>query len=309
MKNLSALTSACLRRTCFLILFLLLVSAAGTMAQVDTTRTEQKLILGKRVIIETKDGSVIQGRFVAHTENGIRLLTESAGEITISNDQIGWMKVVEEDRFKNGKYWFDNPNATRYLFSPTAFSLKKGEAYYQNTYLVLNSFNYGITDNLTIGAGFELFSTFSGDPVFFVNPKYTFRINDKLRAGAGVLYANISSNTTNFSGLGIGYGILTYGNTDDNITLGMGYGFVEKELANRPVFTLSGMKRLSSRIGLVSENWIVPVEDYYGVYSYGLRFMGEKLTVDLALLNNPDIASDFLFIGFPYIDFVVKFGK
>lgn len=246
---------------------------------------------------------------MGHTENGIRILTESAGEIVVASEKINWMKVVDEGRYKDGAYWFENPNSTRYLFSPSAFNLKKGEAYYQNTYLVINSFNYGVTDNLSIGGGFEFISALSGDPIFFINPKYSFGISEKIRAGAGVLYAKLPAKNSAFSGMGIGYGILTYGNTDDNITLGAGYGYVEEELADRPIFTLSGMKRLSRRFGLVTENWIVPTDSYYGVYSYGMRFMAERITVDLALLNNKDIANDVLFIGFPYIDFVVKFGK
>lgn len=310
MKKLSAFTLTNFLRCSYLLLFFLLISGTGAVAQVDTTKRDQNLILGKRIIIETKDGSVIQGRFMGYTDDGIRVVTESTGEFVVLKSHITWMKVVEEDLYKEGKYWFENPNSTRYLFSQSAYSLKKGEAYFQNTYLVLNSVYYGITDNLTIGGGFELMSALSGNPVFFINPKYSFRISDKLRAGIAALYVDASSRSSRvFSGISIGYGILTYGNTDDNITLGVGYGFVEQELANRPVFTLSGMKRLDSRIALVSENWIIPRENYYGVYSYGLRFMGKKLTVDLALLNNPDITNRFLAIGFPYLDFIIKLGK
>jgi hypothetical protein len=39
------------------------------------------------------------------------------------------------------------------------------------------------------------------------------------------------------------------------------------------------------------------------VYSFGLRFMGEKLTTDLAIFNFS--GSDI--VGFPYVDFVFKF--
>lgn len=309
MRSLSANKYRFIWYTCPLLLFVLFAAKTEVYAQVDTIQENQTLVLGKRIIIETHDGSVIIGRFMGHTDDGIRILTESASETVVANKQINWMKVVDEGRYKDGEYWFENPNSTRYLFSPSAFNLKKGEAYYQNTYLVINSFNYGLTDNFSIGGGFEFISALSGDPIFFITPKYSFGISEKLRAGAGVLYARLSDNNTAFSGMGIGYGILTYGNTDDNITLGLGYGYVEEELADRPIFTLSGMKRLNRRFGLVTENWIVPTDGYYGVYSYGMRFMGERITVDLALLNNKDIASDVSVIGFPYIDFVVKFGK
>lgn len=286
---------------------LLLAGAVNTSyAQTDTTST--KSVVGKRWIVETRDGSILQGVYLGQTEGGIRLQTDSAGEVVIPYAQIKSTKILDEQRMRDGEYWFENPNATRYLFSPSAFSLKKGEAYYQNTYLVLNSFNIGLTDNITMGGGFELISTFSGTPAFYITPKATFEINDKWRAGGGLLYANVIGIDEDFSGLGIGYGIVTYGNTDNNATLGVGYGFVDGELSSKPVLTLSGMKRVSRRVGLVTENWLVPTEAYYGVFSYGVRFMGERLTVDLAFLNNPDIASE-IPIGIPYVDFVIKFGK
>src|SRR5690606_10242307 len=221
--------------------------ATGAQAQTDTTLT--KSVAGKRWIVETRDGSVIQGIFLGQTDGGIRLQTDSAGEIVIPHIQIKSTKIVDDSRMRDGEYWFENPNATRYLFSPSAFSLKKGEAYYQNTYLLLNSINIGVTDNITIGGGFELISTFSGTPAFYITPKATFEVNDKWRAGGGLLYVNAIGLDEGFSGLGIGYGIVTYGNTDDNVTMGMGYGFVDDEFSKRPVLNLSGMKRISRRVG------------------------------------------------------------
>ncbi|MDO6389701.1 hypothetical protein Q4E40_06155 [Pontibacter sp. BT731] len=292
----------------WLLLCAFLLTGIATAAQAQTDTTLTKSVVGKRWIVETRDGSVIQGIFLGQTDGGIRLQTDSAGEILIPHTQIKSTQIIDDSRMHDGAYWFENPNATRYLFSPSAFSLKKGEAYYQNTYLVLNSFNIGITDNITMGGGFELISTFSGTPAFYLTPKATFEINNKWRAGGGLLYMNVIGVGEDFSGLGIGYGIVTYGNSDDNATLGMGYGFVDGELSSKPVITLSGMKRLSSRIGVVSENWLVPWDSYYGVFSYGIRFMGERLTVDLAFINNRDIA-EAIPIGVPYVDFVIKFGK
>ncbi|MCJ8165236.1 hypothetical protein MKJ04_10310 [Pontibacter sp. E15-1] len=292
----------------FLTFIFLSVALAGTVAnaqQTDSTQTQEAK--PQRWLVETLDGSVFQGVYLGQSEAGIRLLTDTAGEITIPMQSVKVFRILDERNFRNGAFWFDNPNATRYLFSPSAYSLRKGEAYYQNTYLVLSSFNYGVTDRFTIGAGFELISTFSGEPIFFITPKYSFPINEKWSAGAGVLYANAP--IEDFDGLGIGYGIVTYGNRDNNATLGVGFGYVDGEVSGRPLFTLSGMTRIGRKTALVTENWIVPTDTYYGVYSYGIRFMGEKITVDLAFLNSPDIARDVLSIGIPYVDFVVKFGK
>ncbi|MBC5775323.1 hypothetical protein H8S95_14685 [Pontibacter sp. KCTC 32443] len=303
--------AAVIRQSILTCSFIVLVSIASPLfAQTDTTKAQAPA--PQRWLVETKDGSVYQGIFLGQDEKGIRLRTASAGEITIPMDQVKSTRILDERNFKNGEYWFENPNATRYLFGPSAYSLRKGEAYYQNTYLVLNSFNYGVTNNFTIGGGFELISTFTGEPTFFITPKYAFPIAEKWRAGAGVLYLTTTlgddESEDDFSGMGIGYSVLTYGNTDNNATIGLGYGFVDSELADRPVITISGMTRLSRRFGLVSENWIVPEESIGGVFSYGIRHMGERITVDLAFINNREIAES-IAIGIPYVDFVVKFGK
>jgi hypothetical protein len=307
MKSLKAIARLVILACCFIILPGFLAQAH---AQTDTTTTQTTP--PQRWIVETKDGSTYQGVFLGQDERGIRLRTESAGEIIIPIDKVKSTRVLDERNFKNGEYWFENPNATRYLFGPSAFSLSQGEAYYQNTYVVLNSFNYGVTNNFTIGGGFELVSTFSGEPTFFITPKYSFPVAEKWRAGAGVLYLATTIDgdefEDDFSGMGIGYGVLTYGNTENNATLGLGYGFVDGEIAEKPVITISGMTRISRRFGLVSENWIIPEEGIGGLFSYGIRHMGERVTVDIAFINNADIAES-IFIGIPYVDFVIKFGK
>lgn len=292
-----------------LLCFALWFSPTTVVLAQQTDSTQAQTSPPQRWLIETKDGSVFQGVYLGQSEAGIRLLTESAGEVLIPMSAVKNFRILNDQNFKNGEYWFENPNATRYLFSPSAYNLRKGEAYYQNTYIVINSFNYGVTDRFTIGAGFELISTFSGTPIFFITPKYSFPISENWNAGAGILYANAAGFDEEFSGLGVGYGIVTYGSRDNNVTLGAGFGYVNGEASGQPVINLSGMRRVRRKIALVTENWFVPTDGYYGVYSYGLRFMGEKITIDLAFLNNADIAQEVVFIGIPYVDFVVKFGK
>ncbi|MFM8432081.1 MAG: hypothetical protein ACKOA1_04720, partial [Bacteroidota bacterium] len=190
--------------------------------------------------------------------------------------------------------------------------LKRGEGYYQNTYLLLNSVNVGVTDNISIGGGFELISLFSsgsGGPIFFLTPKVGFKVTEKFHAGGGMYVMSIPDVFNDGrENLGILYGVGTVGNANSNSTLGMGWGFsFEGESSDSPIITLSGMHRVSRKTALVTENWFVQSDvGYYGIYSYGVRFFGEKVSVDLGFLNNADIMEGIL-IGVPYVDFVVKF--
>lgn len=262
--------------------------------------------------IKTIDRNVYIGKIIKRTDDEIIILGELKIEIKIPYKNIVSIIPISKSDKQSGAYWFSNPNSTRYLFAPSAFNLRQGEGYYQNTYILLNSVNYGLTDFLSIGGGFEFISTFIGKPIFWVMPKAGFKVANNFHMAGGVLYFNILNKNidTDFKGLGITYATATYGNENNNVSMGLGYGFVNDKFSKKPIITGSGMCRLSRKIGLVSENWFVPDENnkFYNMFSYGIRFMGERITVDLAFLNNSDIAKG-LHVGIPYVDFVVKFGK
>jgi len=116
-------------------------------------------------------------------------------------------------------------------------------------------------------------------------------VSEKVHLAAGVLFAGTKGGTG-----GVYYAVGTLGDGDGSITLGGGYGF-------KPVRMLGAEKRLSRRIAIVTENYLLPVSNDNLLYSFGLRFMGEKITTDLALFN---VANSGV-IGFPWVDFVFRF--
>ncbi|HET9571186.1 MAG TPA: hypothetical protein VFP20_07260 [Bacteroidales bacterium] len=263
---------------------------------IDTTKTYQ---------VELKDGSEFIGTILSFDSTNLEMKTSSISNIQINRSSIRKMKTIETKMLFKGAVGIPNPNTTRYFFAPSAFNLKKGEGYYQNTYLILNSINYGITDHFSIGASLELISTFSNfgqdwSPIYLITPKIGYQVAKNVNVGAGVLIANMGFT----GGLQLVYGLLTYGNPENNVTLALSTGFADGEYLKDAPFTLNGMFRLGRKTTFITENWIVPGSG--ALYSYGVRFFGTKIAVDLGFLNNKDIV-DFLFIGVPYVDFVVKF--
>ena len=284
------------------ITFLTLVISVSIQAQ-EKTRDYQ-FDSTKSYLIKLTDGTNFFGKVLETTSTSVIMQTKSVPRIEIPLAQIKEVDVIQSTNIKNGAYWFPNPHATRYYYSPSAISLKKGEGYYQNTYLFLNSVHYGVTNNISVGGGIEFISTFTGNPILYVTPKISFKVADQFYAGAGVLLASLPDVDESGRGAaGIGYGIGTYGNAENNVTVGLGYGFIRDEMAKQPVITISGMTRISKKASLVSENWIVPGTAFF---SYGVRFFGEKISVDLALVNNADIAQE-LPIGIPFVSVAIKF--
>lgn len=287
-------------------------------------------------VVKLTDETSFMGVLVSMTDSTYSFQTKLAGQITVYKSQVSEIKLTQRSSLHSGKYWFANPNATRYFFSPSALNLKGGEGYYQNNYILLNSIYVGIADYVTIGGGFEFFSMFTPEspgPLYFLTLKGGAPVTKNLHLGAGILFAgvpsSIGSENVDYDHLGIGFGLVTYGNTDHNLTFGFGKGFENGKTAERPVFTISGMTRVSKKFSFVSENWLIPatkeesVPEYNSTYnttyytsrrmntyplyfSYGFRFFGEKLSVDLGFINSAEIAKA-IFIGIPYVDFVVKF--
>lgn len=296
-------------------IFLLIILLVYIPQNIYTQNTKIDVQIAKTYKVELTDGMVIIGTVLEKDSISIVLKTPIIQRIEITMSNIKSIFAIDETQMKDGDYWFTNPHASRYLFGPSAFNLKKGEGYYQNTMLALNSFNVGVTDNISVGGGFELISTFGSiatnnfEPILFITPKVCFEVTEDFHAGAGLYYVNtpnIDFGNRNGSGLAIAYGIGTYGSKDHNITGGLGWGYVQGQFEQKPIITVSGMTRITQKTALVTENWFISNDNYYSVFSYGVRFFGDNLAVDLALVNNPDIAKEF-FIGFPWVSFVVRF--
>lgn len=262
----------------------------------DTTKTYQ---------IELMDGSEFIGTILSLDSALLQIKTASIPKIQIFLETIKRMKVIENKMVFKGATAIPNPNPTRYFFAPSAFNLKKGERYYQNTYLLLNSINYGLSDHFSIGASLELISTFSTigpgwSPIWMITPKVGYEVAKNVNVGAGLLLAGFGFQ----GGFQLAYGLVTYGNTENNVTLALSTGWADGDYLKNPPITLNGMFRIGRRNAFITENWIVP--SIGNLYSYGVRFFGSKISVDLGFLNNKDIM-DVIIIGIPYVDFFVKF--
>lgn len=313
----------------FFTISIILLSLLTTKVNAQSKGIQDSLYMVKLV-----DQTSFLGTLKTSTDSTLSFQTQNIGFVTISKMKISEMRLVKKESLHEGQYWFPNPNSTRYFFSPSAFNLKAGEGYYQNNYILLNSFYVGITDFLTIGGGFEitsLFASSSPGPIYFLTLKGGAPIAKNLNLAAGILYGGIPSSFVshgNYDNFGIGYGIITYGNRNTNLTVGIGKGFENGTVAKRPYITFSGMARVSPKFSFVSENWLIPSTKYedqitytgnynylysrkeintYPLYfSYGARFFGEKLSIDLGFINSSEISRG-ISIGFPYVAFVVKF--
>jgi len=195
--------------------------------------------------------------------------------------------------------------------------------------LFLLGVNFGITDNFSLGGYVSVAPGVSPtDQFLLLTPKVNFPIREKLNVGAGLLYVRVpdfdSNGNSRSIGAGIGYGALTFGGADSNFTVGLGYGFASREIGSAPVMLLGGQTRVSRRISLVSENYIIADSEAGMAGLYGIKINWRRTSLGLGALyaieyNNQDYYTGGLNTGGPsgfttyilpvYYDFTFRFGK
>jgi hypothetical protein len=267
----------------------------------DLTKRLKIPMPGLVQILTTKDGSTIIGRIVEVGDTEVRFETKM-GKLTIPIQTIKRIKDVPESSIREGQYWYPNPNATRLYFGPTARMLKKGEGYFADYELFFPALTVGVTDRITIGGGMSIFPGVSPNKqLFYLTPKVGLKSYNNLQFAAGALVIKVPDESRL---VGILYSLGTFGTPDGSVSVGLGYGFFGSHAADKPMVMVGGEKRLTRRVAVVSENWIIPGADH-PVVAYGIRLMGEGLSFDIAFLNT--LGHDAIFPGIPYVDLAFKF--
>lgn len=211
-----------------------------------------------------------------------------------SDDVIIDYKIVDR---------FESPIPSINYLTETAIGLRKGELYYQNILLFGQKFGLGITDHFSMNMGFELYSMFDGRaPSVLVAPKLTFNDReDPVKFGIGSNFVFISDFGSD-QVAGSFYGLATFGNTDNHLTVGVGVGYDSYSIYGVPVFQVSGQLRLSDHFAFVLDTLTLYYDSDYGsANSFFFRYMNEKFVFDLGglvSLTGPE--------GIPLANFAVR---
>lgn len=260
--------------------------------------------------IETTDDNDYIGKILEEDKEKVRLKTETLGEITIRKAIIKSISKVTSDQMVDGEYWFRNPHDTRYYFGPNGYGLRQGEGYYQNAWVFYNQASYGITNNISVGAGVVPLFLFGGLPSpVWITPKVSVPVvKNKFNVGAGAFMGTVLGEEG--TGFGIVYGVATVGSRNQNATLGVGYGYADGNWATQPALSLSLMMRAGKKIALISENYSIKTfDERVSLVSFGARFLGKKVAIDAALVA-PIVGTDQdFFFAFPWLGINVPFGK
>jgi hypothetical protein len=300
-----------MRFTLFL-LFVFLASNAFAQNYYDSTATK------KPVFVRLKDGTTLRGRVVSTADNKIRLRTDNLGEVTLDMSQVAELSEAN-GYYRKGQFWGTIPFSNSYFGSASAFTPRRGEGTYQNTYVFINTVNFGVTDFFSLGGGVVLIP--GGDfNNILLTPKVSFRASDKVHLSVGTLgglffyresiYSGTSFQTRRRTELGgVLYGNVTFGTPERNGTIGLGWGYGGGEIGRQPVITASYLARAGRKVAFITDNLLFTADgESVGLVSAGVRLFGERIGGDLALYTpfGTGVGRAFLL---PFASLKVKFGR
>lgn len=282
------------RSVAVLILLVSLMTARVGRAQTpEAASPEGPAVLCELVL---KDGSRIFGVVERETPDEVVLRTQAGAIVTARRAEIASLRLIE-GRVERGEFVRGDLHRTRLFFAPTGRSLAPGEVSFGVFQFVAPFVQVGVTERFSIGGGTPLLFGFEDfERPFWVTPKLQVVRTPRAQAAVGLLHV------FNFDGDGggIAYGVGTIGDTENAFTAGAGLMYSDGD--RNGLLMVGGERRVRSNLKLITENYLW--RDGHGLLSGGVRFLGERLSADLALVA-PLRAERF--VAFPVVNFVYVF--
>jgi len=282
---------------------------------------------GDPIVVVLQDGSRLVGAVVTEDNETVIFRTTSGLELKLARADItsrGPAPAVEASAGPDiGKPALSDPNDTRLLFAPTGRPLRKGDGYFSDHYVLFPGMAYGLTDHVSVSGGVSVIPSLGFDEqLFYVSSSVGWRFREKAAFSLGGLYA-----TGDNEAGALFFGVASFGPSDRSLSLGLGLATIRDQeyyyddrgnyvrtesswsFRDAPVLMLGGTFRVGKRLSLVTESWLFPGDGFdrsQQPFGVGLRFFGERLSVDVGLVLVAEVLDE----GFPipWLSFSYHFG-
>ena len=256
----------------FLFTFIFCLSSTAK-AQTETMPKKDTLYM-----ITTNDGGEFVGTIIGDDGREMVIIDKAKGKVIIPKYAIKSMEIVTQKNVVGTNIVHPNPHPSRYLFSPSAIALKKGEGYMNWFYFLIFQMQYGITENFSAG----ITTSWLLAPTM-LNLKYTIPVNDNFKLAVGGQVGKLAIWDDQAAAVGFATG--TYGTNESNVSLNVGYGAYDNEGIS--IATLSGVHRIGENASIMGEFWYCQPNAGSPFFMGGPAFRlysGRKATFDVALL-------------------------
>ena len=243
-----------------------------------------------------RDGSRVFGTVERESPQDVVFRTSAGATVTARREDIVTLRQVR-GRVEHGEFRRMDEHRSRLFFAPTARSLDRGQVSVGVFQFLAPFVQVGVTEQFSVGGGTPLiFGIDDWDRPFWLTPKMQVYNGDRAQAAVGVLHVFDSTGRN----AGIGYGVTTFGSSDNAVTAGAGVAYAGEDRGG--LVMIGGERRVRSNLKLITENYMWKGGN--GFVSGGVRFIGERLSADLALAVPVGMGD---MVAVPVVNFVYVF--
>lgn len=292
---------------------------------VKTPQSNIKKDSSRTYVLITERGDRFVGRIKAYEGDDILFQIENNIVLTFNQEEIETIQIFEEysgsGLIKGAPDYIPMSGQENLFISPSAFNYKTKKGEYRNTQIFLNSIDYGVSDNFSLGAGLIPFFVAN---VVDLRTKLTFNVGDYVHFGAGahlVAGFTLGGLGENWS-VGIPHGTISIGTEEKFLNVGFGKFLpFDDNVGNlkSDLIMVGGSFRISKKGRIFADLIKVnEVEDpffgsrgEYTMIMIGGSWFNVKNRLDFGVFVLPDSGTGDLIqtIGFPVISYARKIGK
>ena len=195
-----------------------------------------------------------------------------------------------DGRVRNGKLQRKDPNASFYLFSPSAFPVENGKIYIKDFSLFFPSINFGLANIFSTQIGAFWYPGMDYQNIPYVgNLKVTAFETDFISLAGGFTYVKLPEiQKERIYSTGYAFVTGTLGDRYNHASISAGWGYLQKESEwkreEKPILVAAGNLRLLDFVSIVTENWFFPDEaSEDALLTIAMRFFGRQVAVDLGV--------------------------
>ncbi|MBF9141299.1 hypothetical protein [Hymenobacter properus] len=294
------------------------VAPSAALAPGYVVASSQPELIGSSYSVELKSGNSFIGVLRTAGPQELEFETKDLGTVRVQRTNLRDLVLLTAQQTRKGYDYVGNGN--RLFFGPTARNLRRGEGYVQDIDIFLLNANYGITNNFSMGIIASFIPAAGSYNLIGFTPKVSFGSkNDNLHFGTGAMLIFVGGYAA-----GVTYANATVGSADNNLTGGVGFGFSGGGgFGSTPVLMLGGATRVSRRISLMNETYVVHYSDSYSKRTAlagiaGLRVAWPRISGGLGLMyahNSYDEQYSFGRVSqnytdaYPYGEVTFRFGR
>lgn len=175
----------------------------------------------KIYVVVKNDGTQYMGKILHQDAREVLIETKEIGQVYIPKHEIKEIREVESlKEYVKGTAYMSNRMYSKYFLFNSAIPLEKEDNYMHLYYYLGGEAQFAISENFSLGVA----TSFLASPLV-ITPRYGKKVADKLYLGVSA-YLGWASWINLETTMAAGFGTITFGDKNNNISLNIGYGGV-----------------------------------------------------------------------------------